>query len=285
MGILHIASPRREVKLREEAIQKLADSGVGEDLLSSRILRASGWSVAALVHQIITDKRDRWKTCIATPWGLFNFRRLAMGLQNSAQSFQRLLDDVLRGVPGIFCYLDDVLVFIRTRKEHMKTLELLFERLDKAGLTLALDKCVFGQDKLQFLGYEVSQEGISPIKKKVEALRNFPTPVKQKQLPAFLGSLNYYRASLPSLEPDQVHPLPRTPAQVLEPLYKLATCEIPKKSSFEAIWNNSSNVQKSYEDAKSPLEKAITLNFPDPSAPLALMTDASKLALGATLDQ
>ena len=111
---------------------------------------------------------------------------------------------------------------------------------------------MFGKEKLQFLGYEVSQEGISPVQKKVEALRNFPTPVKQKQLLAFLGSLNYYRA---------VHTKPRTPAQILEPLYKLATCEIPKKSSFEAIWNNSENIKKAYEDAKVLLEKAITLNF------------------------
>ena len=74
-----------------------------------------------------------------------------MGLQNSAQSFQRLLDDVLRGLPGLFCYLDDILVFSRTKKDHMKTLEELFKRLAAAGLTLALDKCVFGQEKIQFL--------------------------------------------------------------------------------------------------------------------------------------
>ena len=98
-----------------------------------------------------------------------------MGLQSSAQSFQRLLDDVLRGLPNVFCYLDDVLVFSRNKTEHMKMLEDLFQRLDKAGLTLALDKCVFGQEKLEFLGFEFSHPGISPIHKKIEALQSFPT--------------------------------------------------------------------------------------------------------------
>ena len=208
-------------------------------------------------HHLSIDKRDRWKTCIITPWGLYNFRRLAMGLQNSAQSFQRHLDDVLKGLPNVFCYLDDILVFSRTKKDHTKTLEEIFKRLDGAGLTLSLSKCEFNKESLTYLGFEVSSTGIRPVEKKIQALQNFPTPVKQKQLLAFLGSLNYYRASLPSLDPDETHPNARTPAQILEPLYKLATCQIPKKSFFESIWKNSKNIQKSFQDAKLLLEKKL----------------------------
>ena len=236
-------------------------------------------------HQILIDKRDRGKTCITTPWGMFNFRRLAMGLQNSAQSFQRLVDSVLRGVKDCFVYLDDILVFSKSKKDHLKTLEEIFTRLDKAGLTLALDKCEFGKPNLQYLGFEISKEGISPIPAKVEALDRFPVPTKQKQLLAFLGALNYYRASLPFLPPKGVHTKDRTPAQVLEPLYKLATCDLPKKTKFEEVWENSESVKEAFEDAKTLLKNAITINYPDPGAPLAITTDASKLALGATLDQ
>ena len=110
-------------------------------------------------------------------------------------------------------------------------------------------------------------------------------PSKQKQLLGFLGALNYYRTSLPSLPPDGIHPKPRIPAQILDPLYKLATCELPKKTKFEDVWNSSENIKKSFQDAKRLLQEAIQLNFPDPSASLALTTDASKVALGATLDQ
>ena len=236
-------------------------------------------------HQIVIDKRDRHKCCITTPWGLFQFRRLAMGMQNSAQSFQRMVQDVLKDLPDVFVYLDDILVYSKTQKDHLRTLRDLFNRLDAAGLTLALDKCQFGVKQLHYLGYNVSSSGISPIPKKVDAIQNFPTPTKQKQLLGFLGALNYYRASLPSLPPDEIHPKPRTPAQILDPLYKLATCELPRKSKFEEVWNSSKNVQKAFQDAKTLLKEAVTLNFPDPLAPLALTTDASKVALGATLDQ
>ena len=90
---------------------------------------------------------------------------------------------------------------------------------------------------------------------------------------------------MPSLEPLDGNLKKRTPAEILDPLYKLATCEIPKGTSFTGIWNNSKCVQNAFKDAKELLQKAITLNFPRPDAPLALTTDASKVGLGATLDQ
>ena len=50
------------------------------------------------------DPKDRYKTCVVTPWGLYNFKRLAMGLQNSAQSFQRLVDSVIGDMKDVYCY-------------------------------------------------------------------------------------------------------------------------------------------------------------------------------------
>ena len=236
-------------------------------------------------HQILIHPDDRPKTCIATPWGLFNFRRLSMGLQNSAQSFQRLVDSVLAGVPNCFVYLDDILVFNDNMEDHLNTLETIFKRLNDAGLTLALSKCEFGKSSLDYLGYTVSKDGISPIEKKISVLQDFPVPTKQKQLLGFLGALNYYRSSLPCLPPIDEKSKERTPAEILDPLYKLATAELPKKTSFSEIWKFSKCVQEAFRDAKLLLQKAITLNFPDPAVPLALTTDASKVAMGATLDQ
>ena len=71
-----------------------------------------------------------------------------MGLQNSAQSFQRLLQEVIGDMDNVFCYLDDLLVYNVSEDDHMKTLKDLFTRLDKAGLTIALDKCLFGKSEL-----------------------------------------------------------------------------------------------------------------------------------------
>ena len=278
-------------------------------------------------HQIVLDERDRFKTAVKTPWGLFQFRRLAMGMQNSAQAWQRLIDSVIGDMENVYCYLDDLLIFSNTHEEHQQVLEELFKRLSSAGLALSLGKCQFGVQSLDYLGYRVDSSGLTPLKKKTEALRNFPRPNKQKELLGFLGALNYYRASLPYLEDSEsfdpssilpkesepnsgsseqiFHQNPpvesesgasstaarqvssRSPAQILDPLYKLATCKIQKGrgQTFSDIWDSSKVVQNSFEDAKILLAKAVTLNYPVPSAPLSLSTDASKTHLGATLDQ
>ena len=83
-----------------------------------------------------------------------------MGMKNSAQSFQRLVSHVLKDIDGCFAYLDDLLIYSKNEKDHLKTLELVFTRLKEAGLAISLDKCEFGKDTLQFLGYQVSKDGI-----------------------------------------------------------------------------------------------------------------------------
>ena len=92
-----------------------------------------------------------------------------MGLRNSAQSFQRLIDHVLSGIEDIFVYFDDILVFSRTLKDHMHTLERIFKRLEENGLAISLNKCRFGEQSIEFVGYKVSREhsgaldAVSPV--------------------------------------------------------------------------------------------------------------------------
>ena len=173
-----------------------------------------------------------------------------MGLQNAAQSFQRLLQDVIGDMDQAFGYLDDILLFSETEQEHLTLVDDLFKRLEAAGLTINLKKCVFGQDTIEYLGYTVNKDGIAPIARKITAIENFPEPSKQKDLLAFLGALNYYRASLPSLDPEEssgtVKPSSsRLPAEVLDPLYKLATCQLTKQKGcgFIDVWNSSELVR------------------------------------------
>ena len=166
-------------------------------------------------HQIPLDKESQRKSTVVTPWGAWQFVRLPMGLRNSAQSFQRLIDHVLNGIEDIFVYLDDILVFSRTLKEHMKTLEEIFRRLEENGLALSLKKCRFGEQKIEFVGYSISREGITPLPRKLTATESFPAPQKQKHLLGFLGAINYYRRNLSHLKG-------KNEADVLQPLYTAA---------------------------------------------------------------
>ena len=79
------------------------------------------------------------KTSIITPLGNFAFRRLPMGISCAANSFQRFMHEVFQGIPNVFCFIDDLLIFSRNEKEHIRQLQLVFERLSQYGLILNRD--------------------------------------------------------------------------------------------------------------------------------------------------
>ena len=164
--------------------------------------------------------------------GAFVFKRLFFGLKNGPASWMKFLDSCLSGIDGIYTYLDDILVSSDTEEEHVRILHKLFERLQKFGLCLALDKCVFGQPEVDYLGYRVSPTGIKPLSHKIEAVSKIPPPNTQKQLLQFLGALNYFRSSLRGFKK---HGKFHNAANLLQPLYSAATISITNKNRFREI--------------------------------------------------
>ena len=233
-------------------------------------------------HHLPIHSADQEKTCVLSPWGgAFVYKRLAFGLTNGPATWQKYIDHVLSGIDGLFCYLDDILICSENVERHMSTLEKLFARLKEHGLTLALDKCVFGQSTVEYLGYQVSATGICPLPRKVEAIQKIATPTTQKLLLHFLGALNYFRSSLSGLTRNGKY---HNAANLLQPLYSAATVPIPPKK-FEEVWQNSPVLKQAFIDAKQLLVQAAELAHPDPGLPLALMTDASQHSIGAVLMQ
>ena len=216
------------------------------------------------------------KTTLVSPWGTYKFKRLSMGLKNSAQSFQRFMSVVLEGLQGVFCYLDDILVYSTSEEKHFKTLDAVFNRLSENGLTINLKKCQFGKSDLTFLGYKLDGVGLVPLPKKLSAIADYPPPQKPKQLLGFLGAINYYRRLLPKVDGQ-------SPASILQPLYHWATRKAPGKK-FCDIWKEE-NLQKNFDLAKKMLLLACQVIHPDPNRPLALTTDASITSIGGTLEE
>ena len=101
---------------------------------------------------------------------------MRFGLRNAAQTFQRFMDQVLRGLEFCYVYIDDVLIASHTPAEHKVHLRLVLERFEQYGILINPAKCVLGVQDLQFLGHHVTQSGVSPLPQQVETIWNFPQP-------------------------------------------------------------------------------------------------------------
>ena len=105
---------------------------------------------------------------MTTALGLFKFVGMLLGLRNATQTFQRLADHVLRGFKCCFSYIDNLLIVIKSRAEHLYYLRQVFERQDHT--TINCTNSVFGKSKLNFLGRKVTATGILPLSEKVSVI-------------------------------------------------------------------------------------------------------------------
>ena len=194
---------------------------------------------------------------------------MPFGLRNAAQTFQRFIDKVLRGLPFTYAYIDDVLVASSSTEEHEQHLRSVFRRFEEYGVVINPVKCVFGVKELTFLGHHVNSKGIEPLNDKVEAVRDFPRPTSQRKLREFLGLINFYHRFL------------NHGAAILKPLNDLLAAPSGRKK--ELVWTD--DALPAFTAAKETLANATLLSHPVLKAPTSIMTDASDVAVGAVLQQ
>ena len=145
--------------------------------------------------QVPLDADAQEKSAFATRSGLWKWKVLPFGLTSAPATFQRLMEQVLRGLhwKTALLYLDDVIVIAPDFSSHLQRLEEVLQRLQGAGLKLKPQKCELLQKRVRYLGHIVSADGIATDPEKIEAIEEWPPPQNLKQLQAFLGTAGYYR--------------------------------------------------------------------------------------------
>ncbi|MCP3665724.1 MAG: hypothetical protein GY696_25055, partial [Gammaproteobacteria bacterium] len=193
---------------------------------------------------------------------------MPFGLCNAPATFQRVINEIFRGLPPecIKSYIDDILIATHTLEEHIQILREVLRRLDKWGLSLHPIKCHFLMVFVKYLGFILSANGIHPDLEKVQAVSEFPVPKTKTNLKSFLGLASYYRRFILGF------------AKIAKPL----TDALHGESNF-LTWTL--ECQTAFELLKRTMTEAPVLAYPDLEKPFFIETDGSKLSIGAILAQ
>jgi len=216
-------------------------------------------------HQIVLDESCRDVTTFITPFGLFRYKRLTMGLNSAPEQFQYIIQTVLSGLEGVQNLADDIILYANNRAEHDKRLRALLTRLRDVGLTLNPRKCQLRLSSIRFLGYVISEEGVSPDPQKVDSIVKFSAPENVSDCRSFMGLVNFVGQFIPDL------------ATVAEPIRRVTHKDVKFKWGKEQ--------QQAFNKIKSLMSNAKALAHFDPEAKIVVVADASPFALGAVLYQ
>ena len=212
----------------------------------------------------LADKSKQY-VVINTHKGLFRYTRLPFGVSSAPGIFQRVMENVLQGIQNVIVYLDDILLSSATESDHLKLIDHVLDRLEKAGLRARKGKCQFFVPSVTYLGHKIDAEGLHPLPDKVKAIQDAPSPTNVQELKAYLGLLTYYSRFLPNM------------STVLSPLYQLLQKDVK--------WRWTSDENNAFLASKDLLTSSSLLVHFNPKLKLILACDASAygIAIGAVL--
>lgn len=159
-------------------------------------------------YQILVDPRDRHKTAFSTPVGNYQYVRCPFGAINSCATFQAEMNRIF--AEGLYTrcviYVDDILVFGRTKEEHDNNLAWVLARCSEYNVKLKLEKCNFFKTEVEYLGFLITGNSIAPTKKKCDSLLGIKPPTDKTELRSVVGKLNFYSRFIPNYS-KQLEPL------------------------------------------------------------------------------
>ena len=240
--------------------------------LFDRLKGATIFSVIDLrsgYHQIRIAEEDIPKTAFRTRYGHYEWKVMPFGLTNAPATFQGLMNDIFRPLLDEFVvvYIDDILIYSKTKEEHLQHLRQVLEILRKHQLYAKLSKCNFLQREVAYLGHRINEHGILVDPTKIEAIKKWEKPTTIKEIQSFLGLAGYYRRFIKNY------------AGIVACLHDLTVTG----TNVIQEWND--NHDTAFETLKEKLTTAPVLRSPDQNLQFVVTTDASDYAIGAVLSQ
>lgn len=222
-------------------------------------------------HQVELHPDSRHVTTFITSKGLYRYKRLMFGISSAPELFQKIMERMLIQCEGSINFIDDILVFGSSEKEHDARLKVVLGVLKENNVLLNEAKCIYKVQQVNFLGHELKPDGVRPLNKYIESIADFREPKTIEELQSFLGLANYINKWIPNL------------ATITEPLKLLLRKKIGKNASISEYWTT--DQEKAFRLIKEALAKIHTLGYYDVKDKTQVIADASPVGLGAVLVQ
>ena len=217
-------------------------------------------------HQIRVRSGDEWKTAFKTKDGLYEWMVMPFGLSNAPSTFMRVMTQVLKPFMGKFLvvYFDDILIYSKSREQHLDHLTQVCVTLRKESLYGNLKKCSFFTDRVIFLGFIVSSEGVSADPQKVQAIVEWPEPRNIHEIRSFHGLASFYRRFIKGF------------STIMSPI-----TDCMKQGEF--VWTKAA--AKAFNEVKQKMIEAPVMRLPNFTKPFEVECDASGIGIGGVLSQ
>ena len=213
-----------------------------------------------------TAKHCNFNIIYGESTGTYIFKTGFYGLTDMPADFQKAIDYSLIGLQNTYCFLDDIIIVSTgTEADHLAYVFKCLKKLNEDILRINLQKCHFAKTKSEWLGYKITQTGISPLESKTAAILTIPPPTTLKRLRSFLGSVHYIGKFIPHL------------AQLRHPLRPLL------KKSAMFIWT--AEHTKHFNSIKEKIANSTEKSHYNPKLDVRVKCDASRSGLGAALEQ
>ncbi|CAI7798909.1 unnamed protein product [Closterium sp. NIES-53] len=216
-------------------------------------------------HQIRVFADDCHKSAFRARYGSYEFTVMPFGLTNAPSTFQLTMNRIFRDLLDrcVIVYLDDILIFSKTREQYLGDLDAVFKRLQENRLITKGSKCEFFKQELEFLGHVISRDGIKIDPAKIKTIQEWKSSTNITELQSFLGFVNYVRRFIPNMA--------GITGQLTDVLHK----------DMIFVWGE--EAEAAFQELKKFLVSPPVLRIADPSRPFEVVTDASDFAIGAVL--